>query len=106
MRFKEFYNQSTELKEQKLRPQETKLLGKTLTAKVNILNIDGSDITSDQFGEFLSEKDTLKQFIWMKKGFKTKLVDGGDGFLASEEGDEYPTDVLERILNARYITIK
>jgi hypothetical protein len=105
MGFKEFYHQSTEV-EESLQKGLQKFVGKTLTAKQNIVLIERDLISSE--GEFLSDKDVVKEFLWMKKGFKTELVESSDKFfVSSKDGNfDFSEEVLDRLLNGRLIAIK
>ena len=105
MRFKDFLGNEETLQE-KLGRKSAKFVGKTLTAKVNILNINEGDISTEILGEFLSEKEVLDRFLWMKKGYKSKLIDFA-GALASEDKEfEFVSDILEKLVRDRLITIK
>jgi len=111
MGFKEFYNQSSEVDEAVKRGLD-KFIGKTLTAKQDIYIISQEEITSDREGDIFTEKELKKEFLWMKKGFKTELktdeVFGKSaGFLSSKDGNfDFSEELLDRLLNGRLITIK
>ena len=85
----------------------SKFDGRTLRAMTDIYNVNPGDISSEQFGEFLSLKDMTKRFLWMKKGYTSELKDQGDGFLSSSDGDhEFPDNLLKELSRNRLITIK
>jgi hypothetical protein len=84
-----------------------KFAGRTLKANTDIFNVNPGDISSEQFGEFLSLKVMTKRFLWMKKGYTAKLEDEGDGFFSSSDGEyEFADRLLAELSRDRLITIK
>lgn len=104
MGFKEFYdNQSAPLQEQR----GDKFEGKTLKARTDIFNIGPGDIPSSEiFGIFVDAKQMKKDFLWMKKGYSSKLV-GEDGFLSTEDGEfELTVEMVEDLSRNKLIEVR
>ncbi len=102
MRFKEY------LEEAPKKGFPEKFIGKILTAKQNVFQIDPDEIPSE--GGFFSEKDLKAEFLWLKKGFKTELKDSEASFgtfvMSSDGKHDFSEEDLDRLLNGRLITIK
>ena len=108
MGFKEYLDQQEKLEEAPKKGFPEKFIGKTLTAKQDIYIITQEDITSDEEGDIFTEKEMKKEFLWMKKGFKTKLEEGQlETFLSSSNAQfDFSEELIDRLLNGRLIAIK
>ena len=99
------------LKEGRFDKLTAKFLGKTLKARVDIISLGQGDIPiSEPLGIFLSLEQVRKDFLWMRKGYSSKLVDSGDasdGFLSTEDKEfDMTVELIDRLLKNRLIEVK